>query len=511
MTSPQPWPSGASAPATIGRYQLLRQIGEGGMGIVHLAEDRDGRQVALKVLRPHVVGDQEGRQRLAREVSSLRSVRSPHVAEVIDADPWGATPYVVTRLVRGRALHDLVREHGPFHPTGVHHVARVLLSAVRDVHAAGVLHRDLKPTNVVMAGRDPVLIDFGLARLAEDPRLTMTGWLLGTPGYLAPETLFGDRATPATDVHGWAATVVYAAQGEPPYGRGHAMAVLDRTRRGEASLGGVPAALLPLLRACLAVEPLERPTVAEAMAALESPSPGVVPAHRTAPAPDPEPVTRPYTVVAPAPLPAARPLPPRRPDAAAGFRRSALLLLVLAWVAVASSAAPYLTLVAVASGVLGLRGVARTQQASWRRRSTRGPRWTDAPLSALGYPWQLLAGAPGAVANVATAALLAVATAVGMLVIGSTGPEALAVGGAVGGWSTWWGPGSRGVRQPLGRAALVVTRRPLPGWGALTVAVLGLAGIWFATAGDPVSWAPASGPPWQELQETLRGLFPTGI
>jgi serine/threonine protein kinase len=156
------------------------------MGVVHLAEDAEGRQVALKVLRPHVVGDEEGRQRLAREVSSLRKVRSPHVAEVLDADPWGPTPYVVTRLVRGHSLDERVKSHGLLHPTEVHHVARLLLTAVRDVHAVDVLHRDLKPTNVVMAGRDPVLIDFGLARLAEDPRLTVTGWLLGTPGYLAP-------------------------------------------------------------------------------------------------------------------------------------------------------------------------------------------------------------------------------------------------------------------------------------------------------------------------------------
>ncbi|HET6561344.1 MAG TPA: serine/threonine-protein kinase [Marmoricola sp.] len=514
-------------PPDIGGYRLLRRIGEGGMGVVHLAEDRDGRQVALKVLRPHVVGDEEGRQRLAREVASLRKVQSPHVAEVLDADPWGETPYVVTRLVRGRSLHDLVREHGPFHPTGVHHVARLLLIAVRDVHSADVLHRDLKPTNVVMAGRDPVLIDFGLARLADDPRLTMTGWLLGTPGYLAPETLFGDPATPATDVHGWAATVAYAAQGEPPYGRGHTMAVLERTRRGEASLGGVPAPLLALLRACLAVEPLDRPTVAEAMAALDAPATAALRTSRAAAAA--EPATRPYTVVAPVPPPPLRlaptplavppgpraaptpsyPAPAGRPDGGARLRRTAALLALLAGVAVATRAAPYLTLFTVALGVLVLRGVSRTQEASWRRRYTRGPRWSDGPRSVVGYPWHLLAGAAGTVVNVTFAAGLAATTTVGMLVLGSTGPEALTVGGAVGGWSTWWGPGSRRVRQPLGWATGVLTRGTVVGWCAVGMLALAVAALWLVT--DGVSWAPASGPPWQELRDALRAAFPSGL
>ena len=240
------------------------------MGVVHLAEDEAGRRVALKLLRPQVVGDEEGRRRLDREVASLRQVRSPHVAEVLDADPWGVHPYVVTRYVPGHSLHETVEREGPLRLPDLLHTGRRLLEAVRDVHAAGVLHRDLKPTNVVMEGRSPILIDFGLARLAEDPRLTMAGTVLGTPGYLAPEVLYGDQATPATDVHGWAATTAYAATGRPPYGRGHTMAILDRTRRGEVDLGGVPVELRALLADCLAGEPVDRPTVAEAVAELEA-------------------------------------------------------------------------------------------------------------------------------------------------------------------------------------------------------------------------------------------------
>ena len=266
MTSAHPTPPEVS----IGGYRLLARIGEGGMGVVHVAQAPDGDRVALKVLRPHVVGDAEGRERLAREVASLRKVRSRHVAEILGADPQGDRPFIVTRYVPGLSLHDTVRTQGPLSPRDLAHAARHLLEAVRDVHAADVLHRDIKPTNVVMEGRSPILIDFGLARLAEDPRLTATGWLLGSPGYLAPEVLFGDEATAATDVHGWAATMVHAATGRSPYGRGHTMTLLDRTRRGDIDLRGVLDPLRRLLAQCLALEPLDRPSVREVGAELDS-------------------------------------------------------------------------------------------------------------------------------------------------------------------------------------------------------------------------------------------------
>ena len=190
------------------------------------------------MLRPHIIGDDEARARLAREVASLRRVTSPRIAEVIDADPWGETPYVATRYVPGLSLHEHVRQEGPITGADLTHFAAGLAEAVIAVHQVGVLHRDIKPSNVLLEGRSPVLIDFGLARLAEDPRLTHTGWLLGTPGYLAPEILYGDDATTASDVHSWAATVVFAATGRPPFGTGPAMAIMDRVRRGEHDLSG---------------------------------------------------------------------------------------------------------------------------------------------------------------------------------------------------------------------------------------------------------------------------------
>ena len=208
----------------IGNYRVVAKIGEGGMGVVHLAEAPDGSRVALKVLRPHIIGDDEARERLAREVDSLRRVTSPRIAEVLDADPWGDTPYVATRYVPGLSLHQHVRAEGRLKGDDLRHFAAGLAEAVVAVHQVGVLHRDIKPSNVLLEGRSPVLIDFGLARLAEDPRLTHTGWLLGTPGYLAPEILYGEDATTASDVHAWAATVAFAATGRPPFGTGRSTA-----------------------------------------------------------------------------------------------------------------------------------------------------------------------------------------------------------------------------------------------------------------------------------------------
>src|SRR4051812_5507353 len=233
------------------------------MGVVHLAQGPDGARVALKVLRPHIVGDAEARGRLAREVSSLKRITSPRIAEIIDADPHGEVPYVVTRYVPGLSLYHHVAEEGAITGVDLLHFADCLAEALLAVHSVGVLHRDVKPTNVLMEGRSPVLIDFGLARVAEDPRLTQTGWLLGTPGYLAPEILYGDDASPASDVHSWAATVVYAATGRPPYGKGPAMAIMDRVRRGEHDLSGVEEPIRQLLRESFSLDFFERPSVHE--------------------------------------------------------------------------------------------------------------------------------------------------------------------------------------------------------------------------------------------------------
>ena len=258
-TSPKAPPPGL----TVGGYALRARLGEGGMGVVHLGQKPGERPVAIKVLRPHVVGDDEARRRLAREVSSLSRVRSRRIAEIVDADPFGEIPFVATRYVPGLSLHDHVQEEGALEGDDLLWFADCLAEALEAVHSVGVLHRDIKPSNVIMEGRTPILIDFGLARVAEDSRITMNGWLLGTPGYLAPEILYGDDATIASDVHAWAATVAYAGTGRAPFGRGPSVAVMDRVRRGEHDLAGLDPDVLELVEEALAPEPADRPTLEE--------------------------------------------------------------------------------------------------------------------------------------------------------------------------------------------------------------------------------------------------------
>ncbi len=255
--------------ARLGEYRLVQRLGEGGMGVVHLALDRHGRAVALKVLRPHVAHDPAARERLAREVATLARVSSPRVAPVIDADIDGDQPYIVTRYVPGPPLDEVVAADGPMGAVDLLRLGAGLAEALGVIHAADVIHRDLKPANVLLVDGDPVVIDFGIAHAADDVRLTMTGLVMGTPGYLAPEVVEGAPVTRATDWWGWAATLAFAASGVPPFGRGALEGVLARVSRGEPDLAAVDARLAPLLYAALSPRPLERPHHDEVVAALE--------------------------------------------------------------------------------------------------------------------------------------------------------------------------------------------------------------------------------------------------
>jgi serine/threonine protein kinase len=253
MTGP-----GVQDPTTVGPYRLVQRLGEGGMGVVHLALDPSGRAVALKLLRAHVAADPQARLRMVREVETLRRVRHARVAEVLDADVAGQVPYLVTRFVPGRTLDEYVRENGPLPVEQVADLGRGLAAALQAIHTAGVVHRDIKPANVMLLDGQPVLIDFGIAHLTDESRITVTGLVMGTPGYLSPEVVDGQPVSSATDWWGWAATLAFAASGRPPFGAGPLEAVLDRVRRGAADLGGVDAALRPVLAGALAADPARR-------------------------------------------------------------------------------------------------------------------------------------------------------------------------------------------------------------------------------------------------------------
>ena len=171
------------------------------MGVVHLARDPQGGLVAVKVLRPDTTESANARLRLAREVETMRRVRSAFVAEVLDADVAGEFPYIVTRYVPGPTLEDMVRSRGPLSGSGLRRLAYGTAEALTAIHAAGVVHRDLKPGNVMLTDDRPVVIDFGIAQSPDATRLTQTGLVMGTPGYLAPEVIEGRPSSSASDVH----------------------------------------------------------------------------------------------------------------------------------------------------------------------------------------------------------------------------------------------------------------------------------------------------------------------
>jgi serine/threonine protein kinase len=230
------------------------------MGVVHLAHDPDGRPVAVKVLHPTGAEGPNARRRLAREVETMRRVRSPYVAEVLDADVTGEYPYIVTRYVSGPTLDEMVRSRGPLSGLGLRRLATGIAEALAAIHAAGVVHRDLKPGNVMLTDDRPIVIDFGIAQAGDATRLTQTGLVMGTPGYLAPEVIEGEPSSPASDIHSWGSTMTFAATGRLPFGGGSYETIFYRIISGRADLTGVPAPLVPLISAALARDPSHRPS-----------------------------------------------------------------------------------------------------------------------------------------------------------------------------------------------------------------------------------------------------------
>ncbi|WP_433177002.1 protein kinase domain-containing protein [Actinoallomurus sp. CA-150999] len=247
----------------VGRYRLVTVLGKGGMGIVYRATDEDGHDFALKLLKPELAEDAAFRRRLAREVDTMRRVRSPHVAEVVDADVAAERPYIVTRFIDGQPLDAVVQAVGPLHSDLLVRLSAGLAEALIAIHEAGITHRDVKPSNVMLIDGAPVLIDFGIAHAADSTRLTQTGMFIGTPGYLGPEVIDGQPPGPAMDIYGWGATVAFAATGRPPFGTGSLQAVLARAVSGEPDTAGVPPHLEPQVKAALSRDPQDRPSATQ--------------------------------------------------------------------------------------------------------------------------------------------------------------------------------------------------------------------------------------------------------
>lgn len=251
--------TGSHATTHIGPYTVERLLGEGGMGVVYLARSRGGRQVAVKVARSELARDPGFRDRFRAEVEAARKVGGFHTAPVVNADPDAETPWLATAYIPGPTLATLLTTHGPMDEARIRTLGAALAEALQAIHACGLVHRDLKPGNIIMAADGPRVLDFGITRAVENSRLTMTGTGMGTPGFLAPEQAEGLDVTGAADVFALGAVLVAAAGGKA-FGDGTPMALMYRSVHHDADVSTVPVALRPVVEACLAKDPGRRPT-----------------------------------------------------------------------------------------------------------------------------------------------------------------------------------------------------------------------------------------------------------
>lgn len=257
-------PLGDDEPATVGPYRLLGRLGSGGMGRVYLGRSAGGRTVAVKIVHPHLALDEEFRARFRREVEAARRVGGAWTAPVLDADPEAAVPWVATGYAAGPSLAAAVASGGPLPEHSVRVLGAGLAEALATVHALGLVHRDVKPSNVLLTVDGPLLIDFGIARAIDGTAsLTSTGVSVGSPGYMAPEQILGRGASAAADVFSLGAVLAFAATGLPPFPGDSSAALLYRVVHEPPELGAPHGPLRGELRdvveACLDKDPAARP------------------------------------------------------------------------------------------------------------------------------------------------------------------------------------------------------------------------------------------------------------
>ncbi|MDX3343379.1 MULTISPECIES: bifunctional serine/threonine-protein kinase/ABC transporter substrate-binding protein [unclassified Streptomyces] len=256
-------PLRSADPARIAGYRILGRLGAGGMGVVLLGRSPGGALVAIKLIRAEYADDPGFRARFRREVAIARQVRNRWAVPVVDADTEAPAPWLATEFVPGPALSEAVGGGGPLPERGVRALGSMLAEALEAVHAAGLVHRDVKPGNVLLGLDGPRLIDFGIARALDDTVLTATDVIVGSPGFLSPEQAQGRRIGPASDVFSLGCVLVYAATGGRPFGTGPVEAMLFRTVHDPAELGALPPGLRPVVEACLSKAPEGRPTTAD--------------------------------------------------------------------------------------------------------------------------------------------------------------------------------------------------------------------------------------------------------
>ena len=262
-------------PQLIGPYRLRGRLGTGGMGRVYLGLSPGGRAAAVKVIRADLAQDPEFRTRFRREITVARKVSGLFTAPVIDADLDGPVPWLATAYVPGPSLADAVSARGPLPPHSVLALARGLAEGLSAIHAAGVVHRDLKLANVLLAEDGPRVIDFGISRAVEASALTHTGFVVGSPGFMSPEQAEGRLVGPPSDVFSLGAVLAFAASGQGPFGTGSTPALVYRVVHSLPNLDHLPAEVRPLIERCLAKDPAQRPTAAQLLAGAAYPATGL--------------------------------------------------------------------------------------------------------------------------------------------------------------------------------------------------------------------------------------------
>ncbi|GAA3741025.1 serine/threonine-protein kinase [Salinactinospora qingdaonensis] len=244
-------------PERVGRYRLIGRLGAGGMGQVFFGRSAGGRAVAVKRIHPHLATDTSFRQRFAREITAARQVSGAFTAPVIDADPEGEVPWLVTSYVPSLPLNEAVGKLGPLPEHSLRVLAAGLAEALVEIHRVGLIHRDLKPGNVLLADEGPRVIDFGIARATEGTAATQS--VIGTPGFMSPEQVQGQELTPKSDMFAFGAVLVYAAAGVGPFGEGSVPTMVMRVMQEDPDVSGVPQSLRRLVNGCLTKDARYRP------------------------------------------------------------------------------------------------------------------------------------------------------------------------------------------------------------------------------------------------------------
>lgn len=248
-------------PAALGQYRVVGRLGEGGQGAVFLGRSPSGDPVAIKLLHEQMNTDSSARTRFAREAEAAQKVSAFCTARVLDYDLTGRPPYIISEFIDGPPLYDVVLQEGPFEGAALERLAIGTATALAAIHEAGIVHRDFKPNNVLLASDGPRVVDFGIARSVDSQQssVTATGMVVGTPGYLAPEQLTGEPLTPAVDIFAWGATMVFAATGRSPFEAETLPIIINRILNEEPDLSRLHGTMRELVAAALDKNSRRRP------------------------------------------------------------------------------------------------------------------------------------------------------------------------------------------------------------------------------------------------------------